>query len=313
MPQSIIQPPPARRKPDTAATAAAAAKAAGANSAAKLSAAANAVNATSAPAEPEAGPGLTGTQTAARAIHLLRIIAAHNPVGITLTNLAIAAKLTRPTTYRLASCLIAEGMAIRDRTTRKYDLGARAFQLGLTTYAFSEVLRICSPAVNRIAATTQDHVCLVIRTGLDTVPICEIPAAIPVRPLIRRYAEPVPIGATPSGVALLACFSDAQVRTIIKLNEKDPLRRHRTDPEAILPAVSAARRNGYAVSVNYHFHGVGGVAVAVPIGANTPFLALSNLSVNERIVGSRQQFLIDILSREAKQLGTALSENGLAV
>ena len=34
--------------------------------------------------------GLTGTQTATRAIHLLRIIARNNPVGITLTNLAIA-------------------------------------------------------------------------------------------------------------------------------------------------------------------------------------------------------------------------------
>ncbi|HXC41374.1 MAG TPA: helix-turn-helix domain-containing protein [Burkholderiales bacterium] len=259
-----------------------------------------------------AGPNLAGTQTAGRAIHLLRIIAAHNPVGITLTDLSAASKLTRPTTYRLATCLIAEGMAIRDPATRRYDLGPRAFQLGLTTYAFSEVLRICSPAVNRVAAATQDHVCLVIRTGFDTVPICEIPAAVPVRPLIRRYAEPVPIGATPGGVALLAHFSPAQVRQILKHNEKDPLRRHRTDPQAILPAVQAAKRNGYAVRVNYHFHGVGGVAVTIPTGSGAPFLALSNLSVNERIVGSRQKFLIDLLSREATQLGVALAENRLA-
>jgi DNA-binding IclR family transcriptional regulator len=255
----------------------------------------------------------TGSQTAARAIQLLRIIGAHNPMGITLTDLAAAAHLTRPTTYRLASCLIAEGMAVREPDTRRYDLGPRAFQMGLTTYAFAGVLRICSPAINRIASATQDHVCLVIRSGFDTVPICEIPAVVPVRPLIRRYAEPVPMGATPSGVALLAGFSPAQVRQIVRHNEKDPLRRHRTDTQAILPAVQAARKNGYAVRVNYHFHGVGGVAVAIPNGASAPFLSLSNLSVNERITGSRQKFLIDLLAREALQLGAALSENGLAL
>lgn len=85
-------------------------------------------------------------------------------------------------------------MAIRHASTRKFDLGPRAFQLGLTTYAFSDVLRICSPAVNRIAAQTQDHVCLIIRTGFDIVPICEVPAVVPICPMIRTYAEPAPLG-----------------------------------------------------------------------------------------------------------------------
>lgn len=257
--------------------------------------------------------GLAGTQTVSRAIHLLKIIAHHNPVGITLTNLAIAANLTRPTTYRLATCLIAEGMIIRDELSKRYDLGPRAFQLGLTTYAYSEVLRICAPAVQRIAATTEDLICLVIRTGLDTVPICEIPPTVPVRPLVRRYAEPTPIGATPGGVALLSCFSHAQVRSILKRNEKDPLRKHRTDVDSIMAAVQAMRQNGYALRVNYHFHGVAGIAVTIPVQGSIPFLALSNLSTNERIVGPRQQFIIDTLTREAKQLGTALYDKGLAV
>ena len=75
------------------------------------------------------------------------------------------------------------------------------------------MLRICGPAVNRIAATTQDLICLVIRTGLDTVPICEVPPVVPVRPLVRRYAEPVALGATPAGVAFLSHFTHAQVRS----------------------------------------------------------------------------------------------------
>ena len=263
------------------------------------------------PRDGDSGGGLAGTQTAVRAIRLLRIIAAHNPVGITLSDLATEAGLTRPTAYRLASCLISERMAIRHASTRKFDLGPRAFQLGLTTYAFSDVLRICSPAVNRIAAATQDHVCLIIRTGFDIVPICEVPAAVPIRPMIRTYAEPAPLGSTPAGIALLAGFPDSQVRLIVKQNEKDPLRRWRTVPKAIIPAVQAARSNGYAVAVNYLARGVGGVAVAIPAGKSIPYLALSNLSVNDRIVGSRQTFLAEMLIREAEQLSKVLSENGL--
>lgn len=258
-------------------------------------------------------PRASGTQTATRAIHLLKIIARHNPVGISLTNLATAAQLTRPTTYRLAGCLIDEGMVTRDVFTKKYDLGPRAFQLGLTTYAYSEVLRICGPVVNHIAATTQDLICLVIRTGLDTLPICEVPPVVPVRPLVRRYAEPVPLGATPGGVAFLANFSHGQVRSILKRNERDPLRRLRTDAASILPAVEAARKNGYALRVNYHFHGVAGIAVTIPTGSGIPFLALSNLSTTERIVGARQDTIVELLTREARQLGQALTEHGLAM
>ena len=181
------------------------------------------------------GEKLSGAQTVSRAIRLLRLIAAHSHLGLTLTELSLAAGLSRPTTYRLATCLINEGMASRDPITRKYGIGRDVVHLALTGHAFSDLMKICSPALNRIAAMTQDHVCLVIRTGLHTVPICEIPATIPVRSLARRYADPVPLGATPAGVAFLASFPDDQVRRILAENEKMLRIRLRTGTTRVMP------------------------------------------------------------------------------
>lgn len=254
----------------------------------------------------------TGTQTVARALNLLRIIGRCNPIGISLTNLAVAAGLTRPTAHRLVACLVTEGFAQKDPFTRKYDLGVRAFQLGLTTSAFSEVQRVCSASINRIAAMTNDMVCVAIRTGVDSVPISEAPASVPVRQLnLRRYGEPAPIGATPSGVALLAGFTHGQVRTVLKRNLADPMRRHRSDIKTITADVEACRRLGYAIRVNYHFAGVAGIAVAIPSKDCPPFLALSNISSVDRIDGPRKQFIVDTLTREANDLAFQLTEHRL--
>lgn len=254
------------------------------------------------------GEKLSGTQTASRAIGLLRIIAAHAPLGLTLTELSLAAGLSRPTTYRLATCLIAEGMASRDPITRKYGIGSYAVYLGLTGHAFSELMKVCSPAVNRIAAMTQDHVCLVIRTGFHTVPICEIPATIPVRSLARRYANPVPLGATPAGVAFLASFPDAQVRQILAENEKMLNIRLRTGIKRVMPSIIEARANGYAICLNYHIPGVSGIAVSIPTEGTLPYLAISNIAITSRLVGVRQKFLADLLGSEASDLSQYLSQ-----
>lgn len=253
------------------------------------------------------GDALSGTQTASRAINLLRIIAAHAPLGLTLTELATAAGLSRPTTYRLVTCLTNEGMAIRNPSSRKYNIGMDSVRIGLTGHAFSALMKVCSPAMNRIAAMTEDHVSLVIRTGLNTVPICEIPATKPVRSLARRYADPVPLGATPSGVAFLASFPDEQIRKILAENEKKLNLRLRTGISRIMPSIIEARVNGYAVCLNYHIPGVSGIAVCIPTKGSLPYLAISNVAITSRLVGMRQKFLAGFLGTEAEDLAKSLS------
>jgi DNA-binding IclR family transcriptional regulator len=154
---------------------------------------------------------------------------------------------------------------------------------------------------------TQDHVSLVIRTGFHTVPICEIHATTAVRSLARRYADPVPLGATPSGVAFLASFPDDQVRRILAENEKVLRIILRTGLTRVMPSVIDARANGYAVCLNYRIPGISGIAVSIPTRGSLPYLAISNVAITSRIVGVRQKFLAEFLGSEAAELSKHLS------
>lgn len=159
---------------------------------------------------------------------------------------------------------------------------------------------------------TQDHVSLVVRTGLHTVPICEIPATVSVRSLARRHADPVPLGATPSGVAFLASFPDDQVRRILAENERMLKIGLRTGLTRIMPSVIEARANGYAVCLNYHISGVSGIAVCIPAHGSLPYLAISNIAITSRLVGMRQQFLAEFLGSEAAELSKYLTSQELS-
>lgn len=163
--------------------------------------------------------------------------------------------------------------------------------------------------MNRIAAVTKDTVCLIVRTGVDTLPLCHVPAERLVGALTKRYGQPLPIGATPGGVALLSGYSFAQVRALLKRNEADSMRRDRVDVATITKAVNDCRRDGYAICTNYALHGLSGIAVPICIKGCLPFLALSNISTTDRIIGPRKQMIVDPLQRETADLVDLLAQS----
>src|SRR6185436_16428810 len=72
-----------------------------------------------------------GTQSIQRAVAVLRILAAARESGLGLTQISIHAQLTRPTTHRILSVLVAEGI-VEQRQGRRYIVGEQIPLLALS-------------------------------------------------------------------------------------------------------------------------------------------------------------------------------------
>src|ERR1051325_10509950 len=64
-----------------------------------------------------------GTQSIQRAVAVLRLLATAREPGLGLTEIATQAELTRPTTHRILSILVAEGIVEQRPGTRRYVVG----------------------------------------------------------------------------------------------------------------------------------------------------------------------------------------------
>lgn len=64
-----------------------------------------------------------GTQTLERGLELFKLVAAHHPAGLRLTDLADLSGLERPTVHRLMACLMREGLVAQNEAGKRHVLG----------------------------------------------------------------------------------------------------------------------------------------------------------------------------------------------
>ena len=98
-----------------------------------------------------------GTQSIQRAVAVLRILATARETGLKLTEISKHAELTRPTTHRLLSILVAEGIVEQRPGTRQYVVGEQIPLLALSRRTRDPLLDTVRPhlraAVDEIGYT----------------------------------------------------------------------------------------------------------------------------------------------------------------
>jgi DNA-binding IclR family transcriptional regulator len=110
-----------------------------------------------------------GTQSVRRVISLLRILSTHTATGWRLSDLADEAGLDHTTVHRMLSCLAQERFVTRVADSRRYTLGALAFELGLAAAPYFSVDQLAAPALAKLAGDTRDIVFLNVRSGFESV------------------------------------------------------------------------------------------------------------------------------------------------
>src|SRR4051794_37297358 len=127
-----------------------------------------------------------GTQSIQRAVAVLRILATAPESGLALTEISVQAELTRPTTHRILSVLVGEGIVEQRPGTRRYVVGEQIPLLALSRRTRDPLLDIVRP---HLRAAVGEIVFLTRRTGLDTVCVARQLGTYPIQVLAWDVGE----------------------------------------------------------------------------------------------------------------------------
>lgn len=181
-------------------------------------------------------------QTVERAVLLLKLVASKKASKVRLVDLASSASLDKSTAHRLLSRLVHERLLTRD-PTRGYRLGPLLYELGLAALPETNLREASQDALRRLANKTGDTVCLVARSGFETVCLSRIAGNYPIQTMTRTEGDRHPLGVGAGGLPLLASMNDADVDIVLDAIASR-LPAYRLTRDDLLTAVRRTRTRG---------------------------------------------------------------------
>lgn len=235
----------------------------------------------------------TGAQSLRRALHLLRLIAAHQEEGVRLTQAMAATGLERSTAHRLLSCLVEEQFAERDPVGKVYRLGVDAMQMGFASMRRVPLVDACRPLMQRLARMSGDTVFLVIREGDYCLCLAREEGHFPVKVFTTDVGGRRLLGLGAGGLALMSRLSDSEIGHIFErhLGEFDQAGFSRS---RLMQAVRRTRATGWSDIVDTLTLGVSGVGATFAASTNT-MAAISFGAITPRLPSARKKELAQLL------------------
>jgi DNA-binding IclR family transcriptional regulator len=151
-----------------------------------------------------------------RGVVLLKLLATAGTRGCPLSELSEKAALPHPSVHRILKQLIGERLVERHGESQRYKLGPLAFELGIAGSTMYDMRDRCEPAMDRLAAHTEDTVYLVIRSGFEAVCMHRREGSFPIRTLVLEIGSRRPLGVGAGGLAILAAIPVDEQKEIIE-------------------------------------------------------------------------------------------------
>lgn len=231
------------------------------------------------------GPG--GAQTVRRALTLLRLVATGQEAGVRLTDLASMSGLSRPTVHRLLQVLVDEGAVERELPSRRYRIGPELMLLGLARSGGIPVRAVAEPSLRELAQSVGDTVFLTVRHGADSVCVARHLGHHPIQVLSIEVGVRRPIGASVSGVVLLAAMSEVDGLQLTRLNQPR-LERLGIPMLELYQRIEAARRDGFAYAPRGVVPGTSALAVPVRGASDEAAAVISIAAMADRLQHRRK-------------------------
>lgn len=243
-----------------------------------------------------------GTQSIARAVRTLKLLAQSAPRGLRLIDLADELRLARPTAHRLIKVLIAEGLLVRDPRSRRYTLGPLVFELGLASAHQFNLRAICAPVLERLAVETGDTSFLFVRSGSDAVCLSRVQGAFPIQTPVVPIGSRQPLGVNAGGLALLSCLPADDVERI--LAEIGP-RLHRygsLDVQELRKLCAEAQSAGHALIAGRAVPGVSALGLPIRNPKGNAVAAITVATTQARMTDQRVSEILPMLQRASEQI-----------
>ena len=244
-----------------------------------------------------------GTQAISRAARLLRLIAHRGSGGARLTDLSKASELRHPTVRRILKCLMKEGFVIQSPTSPRYLLGPLNFELGLATRQDLSFQTLYGGSLSRLARASGDTTYLMARSGSEVVCLMRAEGHFPLQARTFDVGGRRPMGFGAASVALMAEMDDAEINSILDINQTEIDNTPRISRELIWERIQWARKHGYAFTSNIYTSGIGSVGMAIKNRTGQPVYAI-NISVAgaERFTKKKIEQLHHLIREEIKNL-----------
>ena len=227
-----------------------------------------------------------GTQSIQRAVSVLRILATARESGLGLSEISMQAELTRPTTHRILSVLVGEGIVEQRPGTRRYVVGEQIPLLALSRRTRDPLLDTARPHLRAAVGEIGDTGFLTRRAGLDTVCVARQLGTYPIQVLAWDVGERRPLGVTNAGIAILSGMRTDVVRGVVAKN-RSRFSLYGQSTDAILKEVAIARANGFAARARSLTPGSGAISVMIRSPGGAAHGALTITPISRRLSPKR--------------------------
>ncbi len=163
-----------------------------------------------------------------------------------LADLARFTGLPKSTVHRILQTLVADGFAAYDERGGSYSPGPRLMGLAGRTLGGVDVASGAEPALRRLQEHTSATVHLAVLAGDEAVYVRKLEGNKPYR-MVSRVGMSIPLHCTSIGKAILAGFSDEDVRAVLDrtgMAARTPATL--TTPERLIDDLRAIRARGWS-------------------------------------------------------------------
>jgi len=226
----------------------------------------------------QVSPAPQGVGLLLKAFQILDLFTDQSPTW-TQTELTQATGLARSTLGRLVRFLSARGYLLYQEQRGRYGLGFAAIELGARAQAQFNLVELCLDVLEELAQLTAETVIL---TGYDqararVVCLAQIPSRHGGLRVFENIGTALPLHSGATGKAVLAFLPESTVKSVLDgdLTALNPA--VKITVENLVKDIAAIRDQGYVVSRQETYAGVGGVAVPVltPLGQALGSIAIA--------------------------------------
>ncbi|WP_035845043.1 IclR family transcriptional regulator [Kitasatospora azatica] len=251
------------------------------------------------PTPAESGSGGAQVKSAVRTVELLEYFASH-PGMHSLAEVHEQVGYPKSSLYMLLRTLVELGWVETDATGTRYGIGVRALLVGTSYIDGDEVVSASRPVLDKLAAETTETVHLARLDGLDVVYLATRESQHYLRPF-ARVGRRLPAHTTSHGKALLATYSDEQVRAMLPAELASLTENTITDPAVLIEELHQVRERGFAIDNEENTLGLRCFGIAIPY--RTPARDAISVSVPvARLTPGREQLIREALLEARNRL-----------
>jgi DNA-binding IclR family transcriptional regulator len=201
-------------------------------------------------------------QSLERALTLLNVLSEY-PEGIQISRLSEKVGLSKSTTHRLLSALLAMYYVVKDEATEKYMLGLQLLYLTRNILNSLDVVRVAKPFLQKLSRDVNETIHLCIEDNGEVMYVDKIESNQTIR-MFSRIGSRAPMYCTAVGKILLSGMKEEVFqKTAAKFTFAARTERTITTMEELVKEVANAKKLGYALDNIENEEGVR--CIAAPI------------------------------------------------